>query len=141
MEYTSQQPEAATTFELFPRLPPELRLLAWSFAIPKQRVVEICHHNLPFQWNDYLDPLSPLMARGNSIPLLSVCQESHTFVLKSYNLGFLLPIKIISRPTPKSIALLFCVMVALQWFCKRVPNHWPLWTSLKGHDIVWPSIR
>ena len=92
--------EASTTFHLFRKLPPEIRLMIWSLALPKQRVVEIFLSNLSSRQ-------SPLIAKRHSITMFAVCQESRAVALRSSNLCFLPPINGTHYLRPKALTLLF----------------------------------
>ncbi|KAI1109686.1 hypothetical protein F5Y14DRAFT_455774 [Nemania sp. NC0429] len=70
------------TFTLFPRLPPELRLIIWKFALPSRRtLLVILKRNCgwcecPAIYVRHLD-------EDLSFPLAAVCQESRAFVKES----------------------------------------------------------
>jgi hypothetical protein len=81
IEITDQLPEAAMTFELFLKPPPEIRLMVWSFATLMRKVVLVRHRDLPLPRDGVWD--SPAVVRQDLIPLLSVRQESRAAVLST----------------------------------------------------------
>jgi hypothetical protein len=129
METTAQVPEATTTFELFPKLPPELSSMIWSFTTLKRRVVEIYHRYLPLQRAGSFD--IPLVVRHNLTPLLSVCHESRALALtllptteaSSYNL-------------PKDHILLFSDMLAFRKRVRVTSLPLDLWTPMRDRTTV-----
>jgi hypothetical protein len=69
------------TFTLFPKLPPELRIKVWGFALPEPRVVEIDG------WR--IDKWPYISKRSRKAPsLLQVNAESRSLAMISYKLSF-----------------------------------------------------
>jgi len=98
-------PELATAFTIFPKLPVELRLKIWKFALPGRRIVDI-----------RCDKQSVLFEKYRSstpIPsILHVCSESRTLASKVYELAF--------RTTPSSRSIYFNFSADLLVFnCKH----------------------
>jgi hypothetical protein len=67
-----------TKFELFPKLPPEMRLEIWSYVHPGPRIVELRWKQLKRtkKWGYACNKSPPL--------LLHICQETRKEALKSY---------------------------------------------------------
>ncbi|CZR66207.1 uncharacterized protein PAC_16108 [Phialocephala subalpina] len=85
---------SAHKFTLFPRLPAELRLKIWFFALPRQRLVEIMVNET---FDSYLSDASSedrwslvkSVRSPTSVPaILHTCNESRVEALKYYHLSF-----------------------------------------------------
>jgi hypothetical protein len=90
------------TFTIFLKLPIELRRKIWGYALPGPRVIEIIYVNdrAPLTSHGFYDDIQFIIhphhlanrggaaARAEFPMLLHVCQESQSFVLEHYQLGF-----------------------------------------------------
>ena len=83
-------PDAVTdsAFDLFPKLPLELRLLVWSHSLPTDRIVEIVFSTdrQSAEWHLSSEPEPKLKACCDPIPHLFACRESRFLGLKKYTL-------------------------------------------------------
>jgi len=119
------------SFHPFPTLPPEIRLIIWSLALPKQRVVEV------LEWEPQLtlSVFREVVTRRYSIALLSVCREAREFALASKKLGFFPSVKDARYLTPNNLTLLFINMDALRTFSISIQSR-TLWTELEDTFLV-----
>jgi len=82
----------ATTFTLFPKLPPEIRLKIWRYITPGPRIVEIQYATEPKRLVESipgtLRPVGPGWISKDPQPIvLHICQESRMEALKRYQLA------------------------------------------------------
>jgi hypothetical protein len=82
----SAKSHSGTKFTVFPKLPPELRVKIWKYALPEgPRVIEVCCEGWP------RNELRFKIGGEGSYPatsLLLVSVEAHTVAMKAYPLAF-----------------------------------------------------
>jgi hypothetical protein len=100
------------SFYLFPKLPTELRLIIWSLALPKGRVVSI------------KDTASSLVATYDPVTLLHVNQEARELALKSYHLHWFPGFENMFYLSPKHDILHIMSLEAMQEFCAKDVGPW-----------------
>lgn len=72
---------ATRSFTIFPKLPIELRLVIWEFAVPCDRVVTIVKHGFPPEYFE-----TEIVAHARVPAIFGVNQESRSVALKIYSL-------------------------------------------------------
>ncbi|OBT69552.1 hypothetical protein VE03_01110 [Pseudogymnoascus sp. 23342-1-I1] len=87
----AKQPKSLNlkSFELFPQLPTELRLMVWEFCLPGPRVVDIrmCRKSIPTSTGELLD-VSRFISSVDHPVMLHVCSESRRLARQHYRLAF-----------------------------------------------------
>jgi hypothetical protein len=116
-EFLPEEPQlppkpARESFKLFPKLPTELKLIIWSLALPKGRVVSI------------KDTASSLIATYDPVTLLHVNREARELALKSYHLHWFPGFENMFYLSPAHDILHIMSLEAMQEFCAKDIGPW-----------------